>query len=917
MPHHGEGPIPARIMLVGEAWGANEDQQGIPFVGASGQELNKMLHKAGIMRSECFASNVVNHRPPGRAQGRYVDDDFSAWFAHSKKELKENPGKFVQLRDKFVLPIVKQGLEQLLTEIKLVDPTLIIAFGNIANWALTGKCTNQGELGVPAGIKSWRGSMLRADLMMTSKGIALKDASSGDNNVFWEAPKVIPTIHPAAIMRDWSGRADVIVDLLRAARNAHDKIYTPPERKYTLRPNFSQAVEKLLYLLKRLEEEKLWLELDLETRAWHIATCGISWSRTEAISIPFMCVENREGYWTADEEGELVFFIYKVLTHKNVLVRLQNGLYDAQYTHRDWGFIPRIAQDTMISQHTLWSDRYKALYYQASLYCHDWYVYWKEEGKNWDKSMPEEQLWSYNCDDCVYTREVGEVEQQVLHGYTVRRPNELDEVWDKRKWPQVTEVHRFQQAMVWPVLKAMLRGVKVIERQKHPVTGAEFGRAPMAFEIQEQIEMRLATIEQILGHPLNPRSNGANGQIQKLFYDDLKQQKIYTRPKKGAPARVTCDDEALQTIALREPLLKPIINCISDYRTMEIFNENFILAKRDPDGRMRCSYNIGGSESGKSAPKTFRLSSSTSAFGTGTNLQTIPSEKSKSVGKAKQRGHLAVLGDPYSLPNVRSMFGPDYGRTFYDLDLDRADLQVFVWEIDDPLFKEVLRKGIDAHLLHVYLLDGQEPPPLDELVEGHPKYLDHRTPRKYKREFSKVFCHAVDYVGSARTLAAATGRTVHETDRARRRYLSIHPKIEPYWKDVEAQLAKRQYVENKFGYRWYVLDRLDGILPEAVAWIPQSTVSIVINRIWMNLFQGVSEAEWDLSIDHMMKLLHSFPDIEVLMQVHDSLAGQFPTHKADECKKKILELSKIIIPYDDPLVIPTGIGTSEITWGEC
>ncbi|MFS2212853.1 hypothetical protein, partial [Kosakonia cowanii] len=66
--------------------------------------------------------------------------------------------------------------------------------------------------------------------------------------------------------------------------------------------------------------------------------------------------------------------------HPNVLVRGQNLLYDAQYTYRHWHFVPRVAQDTMISHHTMWAGLPKRLDFQASMYC-DHYVYWKDEGK--------------------------------------------------------------------------------------------------------------------------------------------------------------------------------------------------------------------------------------------------------------------------------------------------------------------------------------------------------------------------------------------------------------------------------------------------------------------------------------------------------------------------------------------------------
>lgn len=61
----GDGNPKARILFVGEAPGADEDRQGIPFVGASGQLLDKMLASIGLDRSSVFMSNTVFWRPPG------------------------------------------------------------------------------------------------------------------------------------------------------------------------------------------------------------------------------------------------------------------------------------------------------------------------------------------------------------------------------------------------------------------------------------------------------------------------------------------------------------------------------------------------------------------------------------------------------------------------------------------------------------------------------------------------------------------------------------------------------------------------------------------------------------------------------------------------------------------------------------
>jgi DNA polymerase I len=481
--------------------------------------------------------------------------------------------------------------------------------------------------------------------------------------------------------------------------------------------------------------------------------------------------------------------------------------------------------------------------------------------------MSEEALWYYNCEDCVYTLEVADAIPQTTLKLGLEK------------------VQQFQQQMFWPVLQCMIRGVRIdIQR-----------RAELTKEVQDEVKRRQDFLKEVLGHDLNPNSPK---QMHTLFYEDFKMPIQMKRAKKGVPSKPTLDDDALQKLARIEPLLKPIINAIADSRTFDKFLSNFLLRPLSPDGRMRCSYRIGGSESGASAPKTYRLSSAEDAFGDGTNLQTIPSEKSSSVGKAAARGGISMLGDPYQFPNIREIFIPDPGYTWFELDLERADLFVFVWEIDDTLFKDILRRGVDTHLFHSYILDHKEPPPIDELIESHSNYKEHRGRMKTRREFAKKFCHAVDYVGSAKAIAAGISMSVHEVDRARRIYLGAHPKIEPYWKKVEEQVRRFRFVENKLGYRWYIFDRMEAILPEAVAWIPQSTVSIVINKIWMNIFEHL-------------------PNIQILMQVHDSLPGQMPTDQVSELLPKLKAESQITVPYPDPLVIPVSIKTSEKSWGDC
>jgi uracil-DNA glycosylase len=61
----GEGSTHAEIMLIGEGPGAREDEQGRPFVGASGKFLDQLLEQAGVTRADVWITNVVKCRPPG------------------------------------------------------------------------------------------------------------------------------------------------------------------------------------------------------------------------------------------------------------------------------------------------------------------------------------------------------------------------------------------------------------------------------------------------------------------------------------------------------------------------------------------------------------------------------------------------------------------------------------------------------------------------------------------------------------------------------------------------------------------------------------------------------------------------------------------------------------------------------------
>jgi DNA polymerase len=82
----GEGNHQARVMLIGEGPGWHEDQQGKPFVGASGKFLTELLGHAGLEREDVFITNVVKCRPPGNRDP--LPDEIEACSGYLDRQIR-------------------------------------------------------------------------------------------------------------------------------------------------------------------------------------------------------------------------------------------------------------------------------------------------------------------------------------------------------------------------------------------------------------------------------------------------------------------------------------------------------------------------------------------------------------------------------------------------------------------------------------------------------------------------------------------------------------------------------------------------------------------------------------------------------------------------------------------------------------
>jgi uracil-DNA glycosylase len=82
----GSGPLDAKIILIGEAPGRNEDKKGEPFVGAAGRNLNGLLEEAGIDRKNVYITNIVKCRPPENRPP--FDYEVEACHTYLKKQIE-------------------------------------------------------------------------------------------------------------------------------------------------------------------------------------------------------------------------------------------------------------------------------------------------------------------------------------------------------------------------------------------------------------------------------------------------------------------------------------------------------------------------------------------------------------------------------------------------------------------------------------------------------------------------------------------------------------------------------------------------------------------------------------------------------------------------------------------------------------
>lgn len=445
-----------------------------------------------------------------------------------------------------------------------------------------------------------------------------------------------------------------------------------------------------------------------------------------------------------------------------------------------------------------------------------------------------ENLWAYNGMDCMLTAEILDALLPQLDEHT-------------------SGTYDFSRALQGPALEMRLRGVRIDTARKSEVIDEYF----------ETLDLLESNLYRLVGEACNFWGFNwkSNKDLAELFYDRLG---IPVFRKQGRP---TVDRNALEKMEVYI-VAKPIVRHLESMRDI-IKKVQMLKTEIDPDGRIRTSYNIGGTSTG-------RFSSSFSEFGTGTNLQNIEE-------------------------SLRSVFIADPRMKMAYLDAQQGESRV-VGAIEWNLFRDGRYldscEGGDLHTTVAKLcwpeLRWPGNPRGDREFAEKPYY------RHYDRRFMcKKIGHGSNYGGQPRTLAQQAKVDIGVIQDFQPKYFAAFPSHLTWHLHVQSVLQSLGFIVSLTGRKRYFHGRRgdDATLREAIAYDPQGSLADILNGGMLSVWRA--------------------RDCQLLMQIHDAILIQYPENREDEIIPLVLkQLEKPIdLQHDRRLVIPYD-ATTGWNWGK-
>jgi uracil-DNA glycosylase family 4 len=807
----GAGPHDAKLMVVGEAPGAVEDQSGVPFSGPSGELLNEMLDAAGMKRRDVYVTNVVKYRPPFNQLPRLRE------IGHS----------------------IDEGIPQLWDEIYAIKPNCIVALGNLSLLALTGKGKlvkdkKTGNFRKITGITTYRGSIL----------------SSLQGNF-----KVLPTIHPASLLRSqtegvvgekatsYSARLYIQHDLNRAVAQAQFPEFRLPKR--TLEIARSRVdIWRFLDLYK----DKFEVSVDIEVLHAIPVCVALAFNEWHAISIPLVDVWGMQGKDSGISDSEFDHMwrmLAAFLSRSDIKVIGQNFKFDDTKLRRPCGIvIKNVFFDNLLAAHALHCELPKSQAFLTSIYTEE--PYYKDEGKEFDvKRSPAEQLFYYNAKDAAVAFEIRLRLEEAGRALVVPGfPNWFDEFF----LDYTMSLH--------PLYRD-------IEGEGFPVD--EQRRAAMILDYKERVVVNQKRLEEICGWDVNVMSPK---QVALLLYKDFRLPNRTGRKGKNedGSAKSSTSEEtlvALQSNVCKDPNHREAIDLILKIRGYRKAIGSYMEAPVDFDGRMRTSIRIAGTETGRTS-NTKLGQPERPPF---KNKKGKPTELGLAFQTMSKHGEMGK--------ELRTMFIADPGHVIMEFDLSQAEARI-VALLGRSLETLELFNKTDIHKLTSTWIFSM---PMNVIT-------------KEMRFIGKTCRHAGNYDMRKRRLMELVNTDAkkygikidpiseYKAGQMLDRFHSFSPWIRQVFHTeiVEALQDNNMMLVNPFGRQrtfndWWGED----LWKEAYAQLPQSTVADQVKHA-------------------ALRIRSRIPGIRIIVEAHDALVFMTPNSEVERHARIIKE--ELEVPID-------------------
>jgi DNA polymerase I-like protein with 3'-5' exonuclease and polymerase domains len=393
------------------------------------------------------------------------------------------------------------------------------------------------------------------------------------------------------------------------------------------------------------------------------------------------------------------------------------------------------------------------------------------------------------------------------------------------------DTYAFSRSLQGPVLEMRIRGVLVDLARRSSVVD----------EICDEIDWVEGRLNQLVidGVGMSEFNWRSNAHLQKLFYGELG---IYPITRAGRPTTDRSAREKLESHPLATQLIRHINTLVELGDKLSVLRTEI-----DPDGRIRTSYNIAGTSTG-------RFSSSLSEFGTGGNLQNIEE-------------------------SLRSILIADPGYKFCKLDAKSGEsfcVGAIEWNLfRDGAYLDACESG-DPHTA-VARLVWPDLGWIGDDLRANKKLAERPFYRHYSYRFMcKKLGHGSNYGGKPATLAGQAKLPVEVVSSFQPKYFSAFPAHQRWHSDVDDRLRRLGYLISLTGRKRYFFGRRSdpSTLREAIAYDPQGSLADIVNAAMLKL--------WRMNI------------AIVMMQDHDAIT--FMYKEADEEHVVAHLLRELIIP---------------------